>query len=294
MPAGNAFFRSPCRTPNVSGSCDRRWSCTHVCQCEHWEHSPVKKAQIHRWTASDGIELAYHEVGKGRPVVLLHGLFSDAQMNWIKFGHADRIAREGFRVIMPDLRAHGRKRQPHGAAIIPQGKSWPATFASLIAQLELDRVRPWRIFAGITHDCRRRRRGTTSAPRDPRRCRSRGAAQLEAAQDILPRSDRACSIPPARRPALAVDPVHEEPEGRPRGRGAAARQLRRYIHGLARRHSPCRRSSCAGARMKTTARPRSSANVAPQRRVRGVPGTHMSSVTKPQFGEAIAEFVAAA
>ena len=40
-------------------------------------------------------------------MVLLHGLFSDANMNWIKFGHAARIAGDGFRVIMPDLRAHG-------------------------------------------------------------------------------------------------------------------------------------------------------------------------------------------
>lgn len=71
---------------------------------------------IHRWNASDGVELAYHEVGEGRPVILLHGLFSSAQMNWIKFGHADRIGAEGFRVIMPDLRAHGDSGAPHDPA----------------------------------------------------------------------------------------------------------------------------------------------------------------------------------
>ena len=68
---------------------------------------------IDRWTASDGTELAWREVGEGRAVVLLHGLFSDSKMNWIKFGHAERIAREGFRVIMPDLRAHGDSGKPH-------------------------------------------------------------------------------------------------------------------------------------------------------------------------------------
>ncbi|MDP9423458.1 MAG: alpha/beta hydrolase [Pseudomonadota bacterium] len=72
------------------------------------------------WTASDGIELAWREVGQGRPVVLLHGLFSDAHMNWIKFGHADRIAAEGFRVIMPDLRAHGLSGKPLDPANYPQ------------------------------------------------------------------------------------------------------------------------------------------------------------------------------
>ena len=65
----------------------------------------MSEAQVHRWKASDGVELAWHEVGQGRPVILLHGLFSDARMNWVKFGHADRIAADGFRVIMPDLRA---------------------------------------------------------------------------------------------------------------------------------------------------------------------------------------------
>ena len=78
-------------------------------------------AQIQRWTASDGVELAYHELGEGRVVILLHGLFSDANMNWIKFGHAERIARTGFRVIMPDLRAHGLSSRPHDPAHYPKG-----------------------------------------------------------------------------------------------------------------------------------------------------------------------------
>ena len=70
-------------------------------------------ATTHHWTASDGADLAVHELGEGRPVVLLHGLFSDAHMNWIKFGHAARIAADGFRVIMPDLRTHGHSARPH-------------------------------------------------------------------------------------------------------------------------------------------------------------------------------------
>ena len=75
----------------------------------------------HRWTASDGVGLAYYELGQGRPVILLHGLFSDANMNWIKFGHAQRIAAEGFRVILPDLRAHGSSGRPHEPEHYPNG-----------------------------------------------------------------------------------------------------------------------------------------------------------------------------
>jgi len=75
----------------------------------------------HRWNASDGVDLAWRETGEGRAVILLHGLFSDAAMNWIKFGHADAIAARGFRVIMPDLRAHGLSGKPHDPAAYPKG-----------------------------------------------------------------------------------------------------------------------------------------------------------------------------
>jgi pimeloyl-ACP methyl ester carboxylesterase len=81
----------------------------------------MTEVTTHHWTASDGVELAWREIGEGRPVILLHGLFSDANMNWIKFGTASRIAAEGFRVIMPDLRAHGLSARPHGVEYYPKG-----------------------------------------------------------------------------------------------------------------------------------------------------------------------------
>lgn len=60
-----------------------------------------------------GARLAVHRMGKGRPVLLLHGLFSSAQVNWIKYGHAAQLADAGFEAIMPDLRAHGESDAPH-------------------------------------------------------------------------------------------------------------------------------------------------------------------------------------
>jgi pimeloyl-ACP methyl ester carboxylesterase len=69
--------------------------------------------------ASDGTRLAWHEMGEGKPVVLIHGLFSSAEINWIKYGHAKRIAELGRRVIMPDLRAHGQSDRPHDRACYP-------------------------------------------------------------------------------------------------------------------------------------------------------------------------------
>jgi pimeloyl-ACP methyl ester carboxylesterase len=75
--------------------------------------------KTHFFTAPDGVRLAWHELGEGRPVVLIHGYISSADMNWIRFGHAAKVARAGFRVIMPDLRAHGKSDAPHDPALYP-------------------------------------------------------------------------------------------------------------------------------------------------------------------------------
>ncbi|GAA0729254.1 alpha/beta fold hydrolase [Sphingomonas japonica] len=75
--------------------------------------------ETHGYAGFDGAPLVYHEVGEGRPVVLLHGYFSDARTNWIRYGHAETIAAAGFRVILPDLRAHGESARPHDAAAYP-------------------------------------------------------------------------------------------------------------------------------------------------------------------------------
>jgi pimeloyl-ACP methyl ester carboxylesterase len=68
----------------------------------------------------DGARLALHRMGQGRPVVMLHGLFSSAEVNWIKFGTAGRLAQAGFECLMPDLRVHGQSAAPHDPAAYPQ------------------------------------------------------------------------------------------------------------------------------------------------------------------------------
>ncbi len=72
--------------------------------------------------ARDGIRIAVHETGPydGRPLILIHGFFSSAQNNWIKYGHAALLAEAGFRVIMPDLRGHGMSDKPHETRFYPK------------------------------------------------------------------------------------------------------------------------------------------------------------------------------
>ncbi len=88
----------------------------------------------------DGAKLALHRIGpktgSARPLVLLHGLFSSAEMNWIKWGHAALLAEAGYEVLMPDLRAHGASAAPHEAAAYP-ADVLARDLAGLIAQLGL-------------------------------------------------------------------------------------------------------------------------------------------------------------
>ncbi len=71
------------------------------------------------YMARDGARLAYRELGEGRAVVLIHGFFSTAMVNWVRYGHAQKLAAAGFRVIMPDLRGHGDSAKSHDPAAYP-------------------------------------------------------------------------------------------------------------------------------------------------------------------------------
>jgi pimeloyl-ACP methyl ester carboxylesterase len=77
--------------------------------------------ETRHFASFDGTRLAVHSLGEGPAVVLLHGLFSSAQMNWIKWGHAARLAEAGFRAIMLDFRVHGDSDAPHDPAAYPPG-----------------------------------------------------------------------------------------------------------------------------------------------------------------------------
>lgn len=80
-------------------------------------HSPTE-ATTHVFTGARGDRMAFHAMGPadGRTVILIHGLFSNAFVNWIKYGHAGKLAAKGRRVIMPDLRAHGESARSHDKA----------------------------------------------------------------------------------------------------------------------------------------------------------------------------------
>lgn len=93
--------------------------------------------QTDRIRSFDGTDLAIHRIGQGRPVLLLHGLFSSAQMNWLKFGHAQLLADAGFEAIMPDWRVHGESASPQDEAAYPRDVLVREAFA-IVEALELE------------------------------------------------------------------------------------------------------------------------------------------------------------
>jgi len=60
---------------------------------------------------SNGVKIKYTVEGKGPPVVLIHGLFSTADMNWRMPGTIKALAAH-YQVIALDVRGHGDSDKP--------------------------------------------------------------------------------------------------------------------------------------------------------------------------------------
>jgi pimeloyl-ACP methyl ester carboxylesterase len=249
-------------------------------------------ATIHRWSASDGVELAWHELGEGRPVVLLHGLFSDANMNWIKFGHAERIAREGFRVIMPDLRAHGLSGRPHDPANYPKG-ILARDLNELIAHLGLTEFD----LGGFSLGARTMVEGVGEGLK-PRRA-VLGGAGLEGLEHWERRKNfflRAIAMADQRPPR--TDPHWlsiQFMKSQKIDTVAAALLLESFADAFMDWLQAFTMPTLVvcGAEDDDNGSGRELAEALPDATFAEVPGTHMSSITKPDFGEAIARFLGA-
>nr|WP_294170704.1 alpha/beta fold hydrolase [uncultured Sphingomonas sp.] len=250
----------------------------------------MNQITTHHWTASDGVDLAWREVGQGRPLILLHGLFSDGHMNWIKFGHAERIAAGGFRVIMPDLRAHGLSAKPHDSACYGKGVL-ARDVAELVAHLGLRDFD----FGGFSLGARTTVQAVGEGLR-PRRAvlAGMGLAGLQgwarrktfflqciAQFDTAPRGDPHW---------LAIQFMKSQKVDR-----EAARLLLESFEDAAPdwllAFAMPSQVVC-GRDDRDNGSPEELAAALPDARLEWVPGTHMSSVTQPELGEAIARFLA--
>ena len=251
----------------------------------------MSEVTIHHWNASDGVGLAWHEAGEGRAVILLHGLFSDANMNWIKFGHAARIAHDGFRVIMPDLRAHGLSGKPHEAEHYPKG-ILARDLRELVAHLGL---REFDV-GGFSLGARTTVEGVGEGLK-PRRA-ILGGAGLEGLRNWERRKNFFLE---------AIELFGRVERGDPHWLSIQFMKSQKidlvasaflletfedaFIGWLQAFTMPT--LVVCGAEDDDNGSAEELANVLPAAEFVEVPGTHMSSVTKPEFGEEIARFLAA-
>jgi pimeloyl-ACP methyl ester carboxylesterase len=63
---------------------------------------------------SKGVKIRYVDVGRGEPVVLIHGFSSTLDANWGGTHVIDALAKD-FRVVALDCRGHGKSDKPHDA-----------------------------------------------------------------------------------------------------------------------------------------------------------------------------------
>lgn len=242
-------------------------------------------------TGAGGARLAVHHLGEGRPVLLLHGLFSSAQMNWIRFGHAQALADAGFEAIMPDLRAHGESAAPHDPAAYPPGvlvRDVQAVVAALgLAAFDLvgfslgARTAAAAVLAGLA----------------PRRLVLAGMG-LEGLAGWDGRSlffvdaiDRFDEIGPGDPAYMAVQFMKTMKVDR-----TAVRLLLHSIEDMGADELPriaMPTLVLCGEQDRDNGSPEALVRALPEARLEFVPGTHMSSVTQAELGEALVRFLAA-
>ena len=245
----------------------------------------------HRCDSFDGVGLAWHEMGEGRPVVLIHGYFSDAKTNWIRYGHAAAIAARGFRVIMPDLRAHGDSDKPHDAAAYPRDALTRDGHA-LIAHLGLSDYDLGGYSLGARTTSRMLATGAA-----PRRVIFSGMG-LEGLIDTGRRAGHFRNI---------LTNLGKHPRGTPEWLAEAFLKTTGgdpvALLGILDTFADTQAATIAGFAQPTlvvcgaedqdNGSAPALADALPDARYVEVPGGHMSSVTKPELGHAIVDFLAA-
>jgi pimeloyl-ACP methyl ester carboxylesterase len=243
----------------------------------------------------DGARLAVHRLGPeidrgGRPLVLLHGLFSSAEVNWVKYGTARRLAEAGFACIMPDLRAHGLSAKPHEAEAYP-ADVLVRDLEALIGALGLDDYD----MAGFSLGARTALRGVTRAGLAPRRL-VLGGMGLAGLTGWMGRIDFFLDVI-ARFGTIGRDDPAYMAQNFMRSTKVDLVATRLLLESF----TPGAGENLAAVTMPTllvcgtedhdNGSAEELAAALPDGRYAPIPGNHMSSVTRPELGEAMVAFL---
>ncbi|WP_354320977.1 alpha/beta fold hydrolase [Sphingobium phenoxybenzoativorans] len=238
-----------------------------------------------------GAPLAVHQLGSGRPVILLHGLFSNAYVNWIKYGTAAAIAERGFRVIMPDFRVHGQSSASHDPDDYP-ADVLALDVEALISGLGLSDYDLGGFSLGARTTALLLSRGLA-----PRRAILAGMG-LQGLSGWAKRRDFFLSVIADRDAIKHGDPrwLSAQFMKTMKVDGEAAALLLRTFGDIDPASLPGIATPIlvvSGAEDRDNGSPQDLADILPNARFEEIPGTHMSSVTKPELGRVIGDFLAA-
>lgn len=245
---------------------------------------------VHYFTSSDEVEVAWRETGNGRPVILLHGLFSDSNVNWVKFGTAERIARDGYRVITPDLRAHGLSGKPHEPEHYPKG-ILARDLRELITHLGLEDFD----LGGFSLGARTTVEGVGEGLRPGRAIL--GGAGLQGLRNwkrrktfFLEAIDLFDKVQRSDPHWLSIQFMKSQGVDRVASAHLLESFENAFVEWLDAFTMPT--LVVCGDKDDDNGSAEELANVLPNAVFKEIPGTHMSSVTRPEFGDAIASFLA--
>ncbi|MFO6447564.1 alpha/beta fold hydrolase [Erythrobacter sp. NE805] len=241
----------------------------------------------------DGTDLAFHVAGEGTPVILLHGLFSSAEMNWIKWGHGERLAAAGFRAIMLDFRVHGQSAAPRDPEAYPP-RVLVRDVAALAAHLDLA---PGEFdLVGFSLGARTAIHAVAHGVLEPRRLAIcgmgvAGLAHWARRADHFKRViDEFDTIRPGDPAYTARTFLKSQGVDRVAARLLLGAMDDFDLAMLANITMPT--AVICGAEDHDNGSAEELAALLPDAHYIEVPGTHMNSVTKPDLGEAIAAFLA--
>ncbi|MFN7177003.1 MAG: alpha/beta fold hydrolase [Thermaurantiacus sp.] len=240
----------------------------------------------------DGTPLAVHQLGAGdRPLLLLHGLFSTAEVNWVRPGTAARLADAGWTVVMPDLRGHGQSGSP------ADPEAWPEDVLARDTEAVVAALRISDFGLG----------GYSLGARTVTRCLARGLRPsaaiiagmgLSGITDVGPRGEWFIRMIEGRGTWKAGSSEFFA-EAFMKANVPAPENL---LH-LLRRQVNTPRSALqaldvetlvvAGAEDFDNGSARELAEALPRARFAEIPGTHMSAVLKPELADAMRDFLEA-
>lgn len=86
------------------------------------------------FTTKDGVKIHYMVLGKGTPVVLIHGYTGSAEGNWFRNGIAEALAKN-HKVVALDCRNHGKSDKPQ-----PGGPGRAEDVVELIDHLKIPKA----------------------------------------------------------------------------------------------------------------------------------------------------------